>query len=344
MEVLFHDADPFFKSLISALERAQKNVHYESYIFEKDTLGKLIIRHLLRAAKRGVKVSLVIDGIGSSSFKAKDIIWFRNRGIDLHIYNPLPSQVIYVRPVQFSFSLFKSLWFINKRNHRKMCLIDKKHFFAGSFNTSMIHSRYFSGRNAWRDSGVRLTFSHKNGLSRSRVRLNHTKRLRLYYYRELLRRIDQAQGRIWITNPYFVPPLKLSNALIKARQRGVDVRLIIPERCDLLAFPLINALYYKRLVKCGVRVHAFRPRVLHAKTMLIDDWAILGSTNLNSRSRLHDLEVDVALKSQHAINSLEYQFITDLSHTKTIGHHDIIRRYGRALPTFPFWKLVSYWL
>jgi len=143
------------------------------------------------------------------------------------------------------------------------------------------------------------------------VRLNHTIAIRRSAYRDLLQRLRRAQRRIWITNAYVVPRGSLMRALHAASARGVDVRLLAPARSDVAFMPWVGAIFADALQARGARVFAYLPSMLHAKTMLIDDTALVGSHNLNSRSFLHDLEVEVVLTTPGSVAALEQAFATD---------------------------------
>jgi len=150
------------------------------------------------------------------------------------------------------------------------------------------------------------------------VATNHTLHLRRRHHRRLLLRIARSRHRVWITNPYFVPGPQLLRALCHAAQRGVDVRLLLPGRNDVPLIGWISRLYYLTLIRSGVRLFEYLPSVLHAKTLIVDDWARIGTSNLNYRSRYHDLEVDLLLTHRDSLAALLLQFRHDLQHARRI--------------------------
>jgi cardiolipin synthase len=135
-----------------------------------------------------------------------------------------------------------------------------------------------------------------------------------------------------------VPEVQLLRALRFAAWAGADVRLIVPRKIDLPFMRFVNRIFYRVLIRGGVRIDEYAPRILHAKTMLIDDWAVVGSSNLNHRSLISDLEVDVVLTQPESITSLETQFLEDAGQAVRILDKDLqsggFRGLLRALERF----------
>ena len=374
-EHLYKDGDLYFSNLIQDIRNAKQIIKIEAYIFDNDELGSLLVEELLKAFKRGVKVKILVDGIGSHNFIATRGNELKNKGISFRIFNPLPWQVkLHIStPIQWSFLALRSLYWINKRNHRKAYIIDDKIAYVGSLNISALHTSKFHRDSAWRDTGIKLMGSQLNdiinafqkawdshlthapykhikkkisifNLRYNLVRLNDCPRWREYFNRELIYRIKRSQNKVWITNPYFVPNAKLCRTLIGAAKRGVDIKIIVPQKSDMKFFPLINSISYRQLTKHGIKVYEYCPTVLHAKTIIIDNWCQLGSSNLNFRSRYHDLELDIVATKDDTKKQLTSHFLEDLSQSKRVTCHDIMLKYGRLRFYNPFIKLIKYWL
>jgi cardiolipin synthase len=127
-----------------------------------------------------------------------------------------------------------------------------------------------------------------------------------------------SQRRVWITNAYFVPDASLIRVLGVAAEAGVDVRIVVPAFSDVVFIPWVTSAFHLGLLRAGVRIFEYTGTVLHAKTMLIDDWGLVGSSNLNHRSLLHDLEADVVLASEEATSALAEQFVADCGHSREV--------------------------
>ncbi len=119
-------------------------------------------------------------------------------------------------------------------------------------------------------------------------------------------------------------------ALLAAEKRGVDVRLVAPAHSDIPFMPWVGATFADALLSRGVRVFAYLPRMLHAKTMLIDDHALVGSHNLNSRSFLHDLEAEVVLTHADSIAALEAVYLADCAQSREL--------HPPAMAGLPWWQ------
>ncbi len=340
---LFDDGDAFFQEMERAIASARTSIFLESYIFATDRLGLAIVTALEKAASRGVDVRVIIDGVGSSSWSKQIRSRSKQGGFQLKVFHELPWARFFKRraaPKKLGFfrGLFRRL---NNRNHRKICIIDGEAAFVGSFNVIEYHCRRYVGDAAWRDTGVYvrgkevavLTASFLDvwrgrALRVSRritklqsgelIRLNTRRKLRRENYLDLLVKILGATHRVWITNAYFVPDASLIRVLRIAAESGVDVRIVVPAFSDVVFIPWVASAFHWGLLRAGVRIFEYTGTVLHAKTMLIDDWGLVGSSNLNHRSLLHDLEADVVLGRASASQALATQFADDCARSREI--------------------------
>lgn len=334
------DFDMYLRELEQDFAQAKRLILLEMYIFGDDAIGRRVEAALIAAAKRGVEVMVAVDGIGSGVWLERAAGELSRQGVHIRVYHPTPWQLAH-----FSIPTRQRLesagrWFryFNRRNHRKMCIIDGRLAWVGSMNLTHEHSAALMGDSAWRDTvarvegdgvrvlmrafiaawrrswrvaGLRLypSFSlrslHLSQPLDGLVRLNHGLRMRRLYYRDLLARITHARQRVWIANAYFVPQGSLIKALGAAAANGVDVRVIVPAQSDVWFMSYVAATFADALAQVGVRLLYYQPRMLHAKTMLIDDWVSIGSTNLNHRSLRHDLEADVVLTTSASVRAVE---------------------------------------
>ena len=370
-EQVFTDGDAFFQTLLAAIEQAKSTVDIESYIFEQDELGERMARALEEAGLRGLRVRCVVDGIGSPDWEPTIGVRLRDAGCQTLIYHSLPwggaapasdSPSLFVKLYQGRNSLIRFIRRTNRRNHRKLVVIDGALAFVGSMNVSAVHLKTLSGDAVWRDTAVKLsgpsvkhlvyafeyTWNRQRRLKRgvynedkpsqtervdvirsrkqlnarippsSPVRINSTARLRGRNFRDLLRRLSKAERRIWITTPYFVPTGTLLSALESAANRGVDVRILVPSLSDVIFMPWVATAFEQGLLRAGAQMYKYLPRVLHAKTILIDDWIAIGSSNMNHRSIFHDLEVDVVLSSAESQRAIETSFQEDLLSSREV--------------------------
>jgi cardiolipin synthase len=371
-EKIFFSGDDYFADQISHFERAQRSIDIETYIFADDETGLEFEKALLAAHKRGVRVRLMVDGFGSIEWLNTRSAKLTNQGLPLRIYHPV---FLFREFIQhdFKFNSFLNITdgstSLNRRNHRKSCVVDGEVAWVGSQNITQVHSRRFFKEHCWRDTGVRVKgdltaliagFEYlwrksrdpekrrlwkpnlpESGVSSPLIRSNYTAHLRRKGFDEFLNRLKNARQRIHLTTAYMAPSLKLVTILCEASQRGVDVKVLLPGVSDVIFMPWIARSFYKELINCGVQIYEYLPCVLHAKTIVVDDWAKVGSTNLNGRSFRQDQEVDVVLTRTESVEIIEEQFMEDLDsseYIRTYTTDDLESQLGRLiLRTFKNW-------
>lgn len=357
-ERLYFEGDAYFNDVLATIDSAKTSVHLETYIFDFDPLGSRVENALIRAARRGLPVKLLVDGIGAARWLERRHPDLEKSGVQMRVYHP----------VLFG-KLARHLWGkvgfrrkptqpnllsrLNRRDHRKVCVIDESIAFVGSLNVSADHCASMVGPRAWRDSGLRvegsgihdliMAFEHawirshtaegkrrwrETLLQRPRVmraisplvRLNYTHKMRRKNSKEFKKRLRHAKTKIWLTNAYLAPSAPLVRQITRAAQRGVEVRLLVPRRSDVFFMPWVAASNYAPLLKAGVRIYEYLPRFLHAKSVMIDDWSTVGTSNLNRRSALFDFEVDLVVTHADSIRVLEEQYHRDLALSEEVLH------------------------
>lgn len=339
-ETLLFSAEEFYGALERDLRTSRESICIEMYIWSNDGVGHRFFRLLEEAAARGVRVRLLLDGVGSYFWVRAQAERMRASKVEARIW----------RPVQLlSMGDFGHL---NRRNHKKVVVIDEKVAYTGSANVT-------GSCLSWKEATVRLegpsvglllelfedaweralpgqgrdltrALRLQGALLRSRVvRSNQSFVLRRRHLRALRRRIKAAKHRVWLMTPYFVPTLGLFLAMLQAARRGVDVRIVLPRKSDVWFLRWVARLYYRYMLKAGVRVYEWLPSVLHAKCTLVDGWGTVGSSNLNRRSAYLDLELDMVL-GPASVPSLEQEFLRTFSASERIERYqplDLLRGF-----------------
>jgi len=303
---LLADSDQYFERMLQTIEAAAAYVLLEIYLVESGIIAGRFVEALGRAARRGVRVCVVFDGFGSLRLGASYRRTLTESGAELRIFNP----------VRLRARLQNFL-----RDHRKLLLVDGKTAFVGGVGLTdefgipgppgqpwrdlvveiagpVIKDWQRAFDRTWRRSGGTLDLPdlpsdiNLPGNADGRVALSEA-RAQSILANDVVRRIDSARTRAWIMSAYFVPSRRFRKALRRAARRGVDVRLLVPGR--LTDHPWVRQAarrYYGKMLRSGVQIFEYQPRMLHAKMTISDDWVSVGSSNLDRWSFKWNLEAN----------------------------------------------------
>ncbi len=363
---LYFTPSSYFDTLLSDIKQAQSSIILETYIFRFDEVGRRFVRALQEVCAKGVKVRLLIDGVGSYLDTRRLVEALESEHCSIRIFHPLPWDFRAYRNALSAGQHYSAMLYhiasINRRDHRKLCIIDQQIAWLGSFNITAHHYNRKPGQalNIWHDSGLRTTgrmvatLIHNFEQVWQRKGESRTERTRQFlavssigsrrrHSHEIVELLQTAKSRIYITNAYFNPSKRLLKTLKLAAEKQLSVKLIVPGRSDIFFFPSLSRTYYADLLSAGIRVFEYKNQVLHSKTMLIDDALLIGSTNLNFRSFMHDMEIDALIYDEKAVKQMEQKFETDLSHCEEITLRRW-RKYPRVLKLLGWLpRLLRYW-
>ncbi len=344
----FVEGAPLYAALLEAIEEAEDHVHLEYYIFNPDRIGTRLRDALVLKARAGVEVRLLVDGLGSKRFSRR----FRQ---------PLEAagaQVAYFNSARMTRFLPR---YVNFRTHRKIVVVDGRTAFTGGINITDGQSEEFSGEQAWRDTHLKIegiaaralqavfaenwffatgeTLSDPDYYPPDPLQGDHLVQIvasgpdrEVPAIRDLFfSAIAGAEQRVLLTTPYFVPDEAILTALQTTARRGVDVRILAPEKGDGAMVTAAARTWYDALLPAGVHIHLFGPRMLHAKTLVVDDEiTIVGTANMDNRSFRLNFEVVAVVYGRAAAEGLAAQFRKDLPHTREFTARD---REKVALPS-----------
>jgi phosphatidylserine/phosphatidylglycerophosphate/cardiolipin synthase-like enzyme len=201
---------------------------------------------------------------------------------------------------------------------------------------SFVRSWRFAGRESLRES--------ERNRRRSEIRNNFTGPERRYANRAFVAQVRATEHRLWLTTAYFHPQPTLLIALLSALKRGVDLRILVPRHSDISWFPWLSRTAFAGLISAGARIYEYEGPMLHAKTTLFDRSALVGSRNMNYRSFMHDLELDVALDSANAVSALETQFELDCRNAVELSREEVRHFQPAAYVISFFLTPVKRWL
>lgn len=322
-----------FVSLKADLLKAQHSIHLEYYIFRPDTIGLEILEILEQKAKEGIVVRLIVDSFGSP-----ELVKYMRRKKDSLI------QFEAFLPVTFT-SLANS----NYRNHRKIAVIDASIGYIGGIN---ICDKYINKPDApdllyWRDTAIRV-----EGLSINMLQVNFWNSwnqtdgdpfllqdgyLRVikeerdicgrasvgfvscdpaskgpFNLETLLIAIGEANAKIQLCTPYYIPGEELERALIVAASSGIEVELMIPSRSDSYLVQHASFSFLKPLLERGVKVYLYKKGFMHAKTVNVDNkLCFVGTVNLDIRSFYINYEIAAAVSDVQLCRQMDVQFEVD---------------------------------
>lgn len=333
---IYHKGSDVYKQLYKDLESAKHFIHIQYYLFEDGEVASRIQEILLRKSRRGVEISIMLDGIGSRTLSEKYIETLSAAGIEVHIF----------RPVRFPRLTSK----LNYRNHRKIVVIDGAIGYTGGIN---IADKYIYGDGDlgfWRDTHIRIYgdavkmleavflvdryfvtnkfdknpakyFPSINFQGDKYVQIANSgpessTQTILYAY---IAAISSAQKSICISTPYFVPNESIMTALRTAAAGGVNVRIILPGRIDSRLVQYSSRSYILELLRANIRVYFYESGFIHAKVMLIDDHlSAVGSANFDYRSFFHNFEIVALIYDQEINKEFRLQFERDKRQSRPI--------------------------
>lgn len=341
-EVLVDGKEKFAK-LRAAVDAAKHHVHVLYYIFEPDQTGAELRDALVAAAKRGVEVRLLVDAVGSSRLSKAFLEPLVEAGGQVAFFNRL--------------NLRRRSRLLNFRNHRKIVVCDGVVGFCGGIN---VHDEdnVAVRPDGWRDThlylegpcvaGLQLVFledwhytrgqapqgerylpvapedapEHRAGepvqILDSGPDTDH-ETIKMAYFAA----INAAKRRVWLTTAYFVPDESLLLALKTAALRGVDVRLLVSKKSDSRIVSAAARSYFDELIKAGVVILEYQPRMLHAKTIVVDDWlSAIGTANLDNRSFRLNFEVTALVFGRRIADVLADLFEADSRESRRITPAD----------------------
>lgn len=337
---LLEGSQQYFEALIEAVGAAQSEVWLETYIFDVTASGAQVAHALELAARRGVAVRLVVDGVGTGTLPAEWRTAFDAAGVQWQVFSPTLTVEL----------LIPQRW---RRLHRKLCLVDGRQLFCGGINVlddfhDPNHGALSSPRfdfavqvegplvtqaraameHLWRQMAVmrharlrefaaavqalrspppapanaRMGTGGARAVLLLRDNLGH----RAVIEKAYLKAIGAARREVLIANAYFLPGRRLRAALVHAARRGVRVRLLLQGRYEYFMQYHASRTVYGILLRAGVEIHDYSASFLHAKVAVVDGhWATVGSSNLDPLSLLLAREANVVIEDEPFANELQ---------------------------------------
>jgi len=341
---VYFAGEEFFSDLKKEIANAKKFINMEYFIFQFDGIGKEIADLLIKKAKEGVEVNLIIDGVNLANYKLKS--YFKNTGVHLYLFFRTYIPIFNIR--------------INYRDHRKVTIIDNRVAFVGGMN---IGDEYLGKGKIgyWRDTSVKIygdivsTFEKEFYFSMSIVKNKFLKdektsnEISLKYEEEdnvymqvissgpnyefpairdnYIKLIQEARKSVFIQTPYFVPDDLLLDTLKSAVLSGIDVKIMIPNKADHPFIYWINQYYVAELLRLGANIYRYENGFIHSKTILVDEEVVsVGTCNFDYRSFYLNFEINLNIYNKDVANSFKIQYYKDIAISKKLTFNDFKRR------------------
>lgn len=328
------NGDEAFAAMLAAIAAARHSVRLETYIFAAGIPGNQFLEALLLAQQRGVRTHVLVDAWGSQDLA--DSYWepLRQAGGEFRWFNERTHR-------GFMF-----------RDHRKLLVCDEQIAFVGGFNLAPEYAGDGVAR-GWCDVGLHIAGPLAAQLADSFDKMFTRAELRHGAFMRVMRtgahaRIASPDGDLLMSGPgrgfstlkralqkdlkharsvqimaaYFLPTWKLRRELTRVARRGGQVQIILPGQSDVPLSQLASRRLYRVLLAAGVEVYEYQPQILHAKLVLIDDLAYVGSANLDTRSLHINYELTLRLRNERVAEGGRRVFAANLAHCKRITRAD----------------------
>ena len=324
-----------FKEMLRAIDGAHHHIHMEYFIIKDSEIGRKFQRALIKKAREGIEVRLIYDAVGCWRLRDKFLAPLREAGVEIEAFLPV------------TLPFFGSR--LNYRNHRKVLVVDGKIGFVGGLN---IGDEYL-GKNKklgfWRDTHLKLQgeavyllqaiflkdwyfvrreeiggegyFPRQGYCGHQMVQIASSGPDSLWesIHQGYFAAITSARKNVYITSPYLVPDESILVALKTTALRGVDVRILLPSKPDHRTVFWASKSHFMELMEAGVRIYQYQKGFVHSKVLLVDDnFASVGTANLDIRSFTLNFEVNAFLYGKELVGDLRRNFHLDLKESQEV--------------------------
>ncbi len=342
-----------FKRIFDSVSKAKKLVCLEFYIFRNDETGNELAKLLKKKAREGVYVFILYDHFGSFGTPRKFWAELKKTGINVRASHPFK----WTAPFRY----------VHRDHKKLIIVDGEKVFTGGLNIANEYRGYYFKRlkkrKESWRDTGIMLEgsiartlfgefkkswviwggepiiYDVNMGKSQGEIEIPSAHSLpvlpifassargrrrmrRLLYYS-----INHAKHSIFLTTAYFTPSRRMIHALSEAVKRGVDIRLLLPGKTDVLAAHYAGRALFTKLLKAGIEIHNYKGEILHAKTAVFDRcWSIIGSANLDFQSLRWNDEGNVGILDEGFGQQMADVFNEDLRHSVKIELDQWVKR------------------
>lgn len=325
---IFTDGETLYEDMLDVIGSATESIQMETFIWKNDEMGQKFVDAFNAAAQGGVDIHLIYDG-------------FANLSIPRSFYAQLDDRIKVLRLPTVARKFWKGPLRYSGLNHSKILVIDNEVAYVGGFNIGSLYARH------WRDTHLKVTGPGTWGLRHSicqvwneyhdadeqipwvapttwesKIRVSANQPIQLIYpIRSMyLNAFERAQDRIWLTTPYFIPDQQLLKSLIEAAERGVDVRVMVPQESNHILGDYLSRGFFEQMVRSKVTVLLYTASMIHAKIATVDGtWSTVGTANIDRLSLTFNYETNVEVIDSDFAAEMETTFRADAEHCQELG-------------------------
>ncbi|MEA3434927.1 MAG: cardiolipin synthase [Thermodesulfobacteriota bacterium] len=339
---LLVDGDTTFRSIFNGIASAKEYILVQFYIIKNDQLGRELKTRLIQKAKDRVKVYFLYDEIGSFQLPSSYIQEMKDEGIEIFAFHTTKGKANHF---QFNF-----------RNHRKIVVVDGKIAYGGGCNVGDEYVSKHPKFGSWRDTHVQIEgpavkqiqycFIQDWYWATTRIPELNWKLEKAKNGREetliiasgpadnletcslmFIHAIHMARERFWIASPYFIPDMQILSALKLAVLKGVDVRILMPEKPDHRTIHLASFSFYENTIPFGIKLYRYTEGFMHQKVFLVDSvCAAVGTANLDNRSFRLNFEFTILNFDSSFIQQVENLLHEDFSRSRLVALAEFTQR------------------
>lgn len=334
--LVLNNGDEFLPSLLEAIDTATESINFMTYIWAKGSMSDQVLGHLTEQARKGVAVRIMLDSVGSGVLLPKEKFKdFTEAGGKVAVYHSLE---------------LGHLTRYHKRNHRRAIVIDGRLAYTGGIGIADTWLGNAEDKEHWRDmmflvqgqmaSRIQGAFAelwtgttgeilsgekfYPEIIPQTKnvyIPLSSTPSPDTYLLEKFITMsLHGAKKQIYITTPYFLPDPEMNDVLIEKAKGGVDVRIVVPNKYnDLKTVRHASQYMYEDLLKAGVKIYEYQPTFIHSKYIVLDGvWSIIGSANMDNRSRMLNAENLLGVQDRTFGEALVTVFENDEQNSKEI--------------------------
>jgi cardiolipin synthase A/B len=341
IEVLLN-GDETFPSMLREIRKAKSTITFAQYLYEDGSIARELAQAFADRCRAGVKANILLDHHGSGKAPSDIIATMKDAGCHVEYFRRVEAEGII-----FPWKLLR----YNYRSHRRVLVIDGRIGFTGGYGISDAWTGDGRTPEHWRDTNARIegpvvsflqaafaeSWLETTGIAiggdgyfprldaagnvRAQIVKSSPTGGSFQNYMLFLLSINSAKKSILITNPYFIPDNVMTEALVKAAKRGVQVVVLLPGEIDSQLTYTASRSHYGPLLLGGVEVFEYKASLMHAKTIVIDGvWSTIGSTNFDNRSFALNQEINLTVYDSGMAHRLEEIFQEDLKYSQKITY------------------------